>query len=318
MSKKKIRLAFFGSPAFALPALKALHQAQDMDLRFVVSQPDKARSRGKMSPTPVKAYALEAGIPVLSPQSVNTDEMLDRLEAEAVDYLVVIAFGQMIGDGLLSRYQDRILNIHGSLLPAYRGAAPIQRALFDGKKETGLSAMLVEKKMDAGDVLQMVKTPISEEDDLASLAGRLSEMAVDLLLSTLRNYQELFDQRMVQDPDQVTIAKKIRKKDGILDFTKPLFLLHRQLATVKDWPGARIKMDGLEYKVYAADCVEGPKQGEIGQILFFEKEGLAIQAADGLFVIKKIQAPGKKPLAIQDFYNGRKGALPKALEEIVE
>lgn len=261
------------------------------------------RSRGKTSPTPVKQAALDAGLAVISPESVNKPEVWAQLEEAAPDVLVVIAFGQMIGKHLRETWPGKILNIHGSLLPRYRGAAPIQRALMNGDAKTGLSAMLIEKELDAGDVLATSETPILPEDDLETLYDRLSDMAALLLLETLRSYDELYAKRIPQDPALVTYAEKLTREDALLDFSRSTEELLNQTRTVKFWPGAKFHLEGDWYRVHAAHAEEGTGRA-LGSIVRADRSGLAIQAKDGLFVVDRIQAPNRKAMPVGDFLNG--------------
>lgn len=307
-----MKIVFLGTPEFAIPSLEALIEADDIEVSLVISQPDKARSRGKVSPTPIKKYALSKGLDLISPPSINKQEIIDKISQLEPDFLVVIAFGQIIGKRILDCFKDRIINIHGSILPKYRGAAPIQRALYDGEKETGLSAMLIEKEMDAGDVLKIARCPIDEDEDLSSLTEKLSKISADLLLDTLRNFETYYENRQVQAPDLVTFAKKIEGSDGYLNFNQTLFMLKRQINTCKDRPGAYVEIENIRYKIKEAsylsdkDTEEERKDLQIGEIVEVSPQGIKIRALDGYLVIKEIQAPNKRAMPVRDFLNGNK------------
>lgn len=298
-----MRIAFFGTPDFALPSLRALDEAEDMDIVLVVSQPDRRRSRGKWSPTPVKEEALVRSLPVETPDSVNDPVFLTRLEEAKPDMLVVIAFGQLLGDDLLTRYTGRIVNIHGSLLPRYRGAAPIQRAMLAGESEVGVTIMLVEKELDAGDVLQQASMPLSGED-FQTVSTALSTLGADILLDTLRHYDERYSARIKQDSRKATYAAKVQREDGLLDLQRSAATLVRQVQTVKDWPGARLRWNGEEYKIHAAHMEKGKQKGEVGEILRADKRGIAIRAGEDVFVIDVLQPANKKAMPVHAFLNG--------------
>ncbi len=306
-----MRVAFFGTPDFALPSLETLVSAEDVDVVLVVSQPDRARSRGKVTPTPVKARALELNLPVATPESVNDEETMDLLEKVHPDLLIVIAYGQKLGHAILDRFPDRILNIHGSRLPRYRGAAPIQRALLDGCKMTGNTIMLIGEGMDTGDILQQSQVEIFEDDDTASLTERMSRDGADLLLDVLRHYPERLQHRISQRSEEATIAAKITKEDGWLRFTDPLFHLMRRFHTVHQAPGARVQFGNDIYKVHGAhgETSAGAASRQMGEIIRADGGGIAIQASDGLFVIDRIQAPNRKQMPVEAFLNGNPDAL---------
>lgn len=298
-----MRIAFFGTPDFALPSLQALHAANNMDVVLVVSQPDRRRSRGKWSPTPVKEAALALSLPVETPDSVNDAAFLSRLEEAQADVLVVIAFGQLLGDTLLRRYAGKILNIHASLLPHYRGAAPIQRAMLAGENEVGVTAMLVEKELDAGDMLQQASFSLKDED-LSTVSKKLSVLGAEVLLDTLRHYDAYYAVRVPQDDNKATYAKKIQREDGLLDMRKSAPMLVRQVLTVKEWPGAKLRWMGEEYKVHAAHAEKDVDKGEVGEILRADKNGIAIQTGEGLFVVDMLQPANKKAMSVGAFLNG--------------
>lgn len=299
-----MRIAFLGTPEFAIPSLQALLEDSRIQVDMVITQPDRKRFRNRLTPTPVKKLAGEYNIPVFTPERLNSSDVVDRLIAQKPDFLVVIAYGQLIGKRLLEAFPDRIINIHGSLLPKYRGAAPIQRALLDGEPETGLTAMLIEKEMDAGDMLAKKVVPISDEDDLDSLTDKLANAAPDLLLDTLFSFSDRYEHRRSQDPSEVTYAEKIEKEDGVLSFDQTTKHLLNQVRTLKNWPGARFRYHGIEYKVHQAHGEEGLLRQKPGTVFWADARGIAIQAGDGAFVIDVIQAPGRRAASCRDFLNG--------------
>lgn len=303
MSKKKI--IFMGTAGFACPALEALANDPDFDPVLVVSQPDRRRAR-KVSPTPVKALALDLGLEVMSPESVNAPEVLDRFQSLDPDFLIVIAYGQLIGKKILEAFPDRIINIHGSLLPKYRGAAPIQRALLNGEEETGVTAMLVDQGMDSGDILSQAETEIQDQDDLDGLADRLAKMGAKLLLSTLDQFQTHYEDRKAQDHDQATYADKIKKSEAWLDFNQPAQDLVNHVRTLKDWPGAKFKVEGETYKVHQAHVAkkEDGKTGKPGLVLSVGPDSIQVETGEGVLAIDAIQAPSRKAMPVKDFLNG--------------
>ncbi|MDD7733165.1 MAG: methionyl-tRNA formyltransferase [Firmicutes bacterium] len=300
-----MKVAFFGSPAYALPCLEALVEEEDMDPVLVVTQPDRVRGRKKeKTPTPVKAYALDQGLEVIAPEDVNSPESIRIIKEADPTVLVVIAYGQMIGKELRQTYGEDILNLHGSLLPKYRGASPIQAALLNGEEETGVSAMIVRKGLDAGEVLARARIKIHEEDDLESLEDRLSLLSADLMVEVLRDYEGYLEVKEDQDESLVTKTRKVTKEDAYLDFTKPAKDLVNHVRALKNWPGAKFDYLGKTYKVHGASALEGAGPEEPGTLISVEKNGLGVRTGEGIFLITSLQAPGKKAMAVGDFLNG--------------
>ncbi len=309
-----LNIVYLGTPGFAVPALQALIDAEDVNIPLVISQPDRKRSRNKWSATPVKELALKHDIPVITPEKINRQATIDQLVEINPDFLVVIAYGQIIGKRILDAFPDRIINIHGSLLPEYRGAAPMQRALLDGKDETGVTSMLIRQEMDAGPMLATAKVKIQDDDDMDSLSNKLAYLGADLLLETLRNFDDLNANRKEQDPELVTYAAKISKEDGYLDFNNEGRVLIDQVRTLKDSPGVKFRLNGVDYKVHAAH-LEKRKDGFPNGTLWKSEGGLAINAKDSSFVIDSIQAPNKKAMATQDFLRGNSLELDSLAEQ---
>jgi len=309
-------IIFLGTPDFAVPALRRLIDAPDIHVRMVISQPDRKRSRNKFMPTPVKQLALEHGIPVLTPEKINRQVIIDQMLAVKPDFIVVIAFGQIIGRRILEAFKDRIINIHGSLLPAYRGAAPIQRALMDGLEETGVTAMMVEREMDAGDMLERRRLPILPEDDFETLSARLADIGADLIVEVLRDFERYFSSRQAQEPSAVSFADKIGKSEAPLDFALPARTLVNRVRTLHDWPGAKFSLDGEIYRVHSAHAEGESTYATTGEIRRADANGLAITTGCGLLVIDRIQAPSKKAMPIAAFLAGHPIAVGNCTEPI--
>lgn len=303
-----MRIVFFGSPAFARFSLDRLCTFSDIEVSLVVSQPDRKRSRNHWSPTAVKEYALDKGIPTISPESLNREEVIQRIIQEKADFLVVIAYGQFIGKAIRQAYENRIINIHASLLPHYRGAAPIQRALLDDSPYAGVSAMLVTKEMDAGDVLLARPLPPKKGEELESYEKRLAAVGADLLLQVLCSFSDLFPKRQPQVEAEASYAEKITKKDGILNFCQPCSHLLRQIQVLHASVGTRFQLDGESFKVHHAGSrsfQKGEESRPAGTILGAKGEEIAISCKDGVLLIDEIQAPNRKQMKVRDFLNGQ-------------
>lgn len=312
-----MRVAFFGNPEYCLPSLQALIDSKDIEPVLVVTGPDKVRGRrGKRTPSPVKELALEAGIPVITPEKVNNSEVVDEISSYKPDILVVIAYGQLIGKRLRDQYGEYIINLHGSLLPKYRGAAPIQRALLNGDKITGVTSMLIKKELDAGEMLAKREVKIKDDDDLNSLMEKLSRISSELMIYTLNNYETLLENKEIQDSDLATYAPKVEKSEAWLDFNSSAELLVRKVKTFSEWPGAKFKYDNKIFKIKEAYAerigdIDSNRSDKIGQIISASDDGIKIATGDGIIVITQIQAEGKKSMPVKDFLNGNEIKIGK-------
>lgn len=300
------KIVFLGTPEFAVPSLRALCAAEDMDVSLVVSQPDRKRHRNKYSATPVKLCAIEEQCNILTAQSINEADVFNRIYAKNPDFLVVIAFGQLIGKRYLEAFKDRIINIHGSLLPAYRGAAPMQRAMLDGLSVSGLTSMLIVKEMDAGDMLKKVEVEIRPEDTFRDFHDRMAQASPSLLLDTLRNFDTLYEHRQAQNPEEVTFASKISKEDGWLDFSLSAAELWRKVKVLKENPGTRFWLGESQYKVHEAHVIEQGSfaQKETGQVLRADESGIYVQTKEDILVLEIVQAANRRALPVSDFLRG--------------
>ncbi|MDO5036885.1 MAG: methionyl-tRNA formyltransferase [Tissierellia bacterium] len=298
----KIKTIFFGTPDFSVPALEVLHELTD--LRLVVTQEDKPKGRGKkVLASPVKARALELGIEVFQPSSINTQESQAKLEALGADLFVVVAYGQILKKPVLEAPKLDIINIHASLLPKYRGAAPIERAILEGERETGVSIMRVEEGLDSGPVALMKSCPIGHKN-----AQDLREALADLGAQALRDYLGALEEGRVsfkdQDHDQATYAHKIHNELGALDFlgeTSQESL--NRIRALSPKPGAYFYLEGEKIKVFEGALAPQEEGGEPGD-LRVRGPRLFIRAKDGFLEVKSLQRPGKKRMDVASFLNG--------------
>lgn len=303
-----MNVVFFGTPDFAVPALRALQKAPDIDVKLVVSQPDRRRSRNKMEATPVKLVAEELGIPVITPEKVNRFKVYDEIAACDPDFLVVIAYGQIIGKTLLETYPDRIVNIHGSVLPKYRGAAPIQRAMLEGQNKTGITSMLIERQMDAGDMLAVRETEICEDDDVISLTNRLSALGADLILETIRNFDSLYRDRIKQDEEQATYAAKIERADGRIDLRSTYRTIFDQVRGLKPWPSAYLEWADQVVKVHKVHKVRDLGESDRGKASIGDvrvlRDAVHVVCRDAVLSLDEIQFPNQKRMPMQAYLLG--------------
>lgn len=296
-----VKIAFMGSPDFALPSLREL--AEKFPIVGVVTQPDKPAGRGRnMTPPPVKVLAESLDIPVLQPQRLNSPEVFEKLTNWAPDLIVVAAYGKILRQNVLDLPRFGCINVHASLLPRWRGAAPIQAAILHGDEKTGISIMCMEAGLDTGPVLAQRETDILPSDTGESLTERLAEMGASLLVETLPAYLAGELKSVQQGDDFATYAEMINKEDGALEFSENVAELERKVRAFYPWPGAFLYWDGNLLKVHQAHV--SPADG-----LTVEQRGIidkmpAIAARDGWLVLDEVQPSGKKPMPGKVFLNG--------------
>lgn len=294
-------IAFMGSPDFAVPCLQAL--VESFNVVGVVTQPDKPAGRGRqLQSPPVKTFALEHHLPVIQPSRLSSDEQaLAQLRAWHPDVIVVVAFGQILRSEVLNLPKFGCLNVHASLLPRWRGAAPINAAILHGDKQTGVTIMKLDQGVDTGPTLSQRSTQITPQDNAETVFQRLAEMGAELLVETLPSYLagELTPQP--QEDSLATVAPMLQKEDGVLDFNLTAEELARKVRAYTPWPGTFTTWKGQRLKVHRAHAAAG--RGEPGQ--HTQHEGLpAIYTADGLLVLDELQPAGKKAQAGDVFLLG--------------
>lgn len=303
MDRMTIKIVFMGSPDFALPTLRAL--AGCYEVVGVVTQPDKPSGRGQvLAPPPVKQLALELGLPVMQPVKLREPESFARLEAWAPDMIVVAAFGQILRQNVLDMPRWGCINVHASLLPRWRGAAPIQAAIVNGDAQTGVTIMKMDAGVDTGAMLSQRATAIQPDDTAGSLSDRLAEMGAGLLLDTLPDWLAGKLTPQAQDGALTTRAAMLKKEDGLLDLSQPAADLERRVRGFAPWPGSYILWQGQPFKIHRVHIVRGG--GQAGQRL--EVGGLpALATSDGLLVLDEVQPAGKRSMAGKDFLRGARG-----------
>lgn len=300
----KINICFMGSPKFSLETLDILNKNENINLSLVVSGKDKKRNRNKFKPTVVKQYALDNNIEVVTPVSVNTDEFINLLKEKNIDYIVVVAFGQLIKEKLLEEYKNKIINLHPSSLPKYRGSSPVQFSLLNGDKKTHASAMLIEKGMDSGDILNQKEVEIKAEDDFTSLSEKLSKIGSEVILESVLNYDDFMKNRIKQDNDKATFTKKITKEMGKIDFNQSKEEIINKIRAFVEFPKAYFSYKNENVKILKASPVEieNPKISFVYKANKNDK--IIIGCKNGGIRIEKIQFPGKKAMDTKSFLLG--------------
>jgi methionyl-tRNA formyltransferase len=301
-----MKIVFLGTPQFAVPSLERLIQHAAFEVVAVVTQPDKRRGRGNdLIPSPVKSVALSHQIPVLQPRRIKKEEeVLAQLRAAEADAFVVVAYGQILSQEILAMPRLGCVNAHGSLLPKYRGAAPIQWSLYFGESETGITTMLMDAGMDTGAMLLKAITPIAPLDNALDLAKALSVSAADLLVETLLGLQQATLQPVPQDSDQATYAPLIQKSDYVLDWARSAIALHNQIRGF--YPNCVTQLRAQPLKVTATEPIEHPGESATpGEVIGLLKgQGAVIQTGDGALLLREAQLAGKRSQSGWDFANG--------------
>jgi methionyl-tRNA formyltransferase len=301
---KPFRIIFMGTPEFAVPALKALHASRH-DLVAILTQPDRPKGRGrKLTPPPVKVAALELGYDVEQPGCIHKPDCLSFIKSKAPDLFVVIAFGRLLKPHHFSIPAHGVINVHGSLLPRYRGPAPIQWALINGDRETGITTMVMAEELDAGDILLQARTTITADDTAATLHDRLSEMGAPLLLDTLDQLADGRLQPIPQDPAAVTYAPLLSKKDGHIRWDRPTAAIDTFIRGMTPWPGAFTFLGDLRLKVFKVRTALLPEPAVPGTIIPGFSDEIRVATGDGALTILDLQSASGRRMATADFLKG--------------
>ena len=300
-----MKIVFMGTPDFAVPSLKALYEAGH-EVKAVFCQPDKPKGRGyKLVPPPVKEFALEKNIPVYQPNSLKNggDEFIKILEELAPECIVVAAYGKILPKSVLDIPKFGCVNVHGSLLPKYRGAGPIQWAVLNDEKTTGITTMLMGEGLDTGDMLLKCETEIGENETAAELFDRLADMGADLIVETLEKLKKGEITPVPQNEEEATYAPMLTKELSPIDFTKTAREVHKQICGLSDWPCATTLINGKRLKVYHSEIVEGNSDDPAGTVV--KAKDLTIACGEGLIRFTEIQAEGSKRMATADYLRGK-------------
>ena len=297
-----MRVVFMGTPDIAATCLKRII-ADGFDVVGVYTQPDRPKGRGmKMVASPVKEVALANGLPVFQPENFRTDETVEQLRALRPDVAAVVAYGRILPQRVLDIAPKGFINIHASLLPQYRGSAPYQWAVLDGQKETGVTAMYLIREMDAGDIIDAVKTPIAPDETAGELLDRLAVLGAGLLSKTLGRIEMGGVTHTKQDESRVSYAPMLDKSMCPIDWNRTAQQVHDHVRGLHPWPVATMELNGQHFKVHATRIVPG--SGKPGQILGLTKTGLVIACGEGAVEIQSLQAEGGKRMAAPDYFRG--------------
>ena len=297
-----MRIVFMGTPDIAATCLKQL-LTDGFDVAAVYTQPDRPKNRGmKLAFSPVKEVALEAGIPVHQPEHFRDAETVETLRQLQPDVIAVVAYGRILPQSVLDIPPKGCINIHASILPAYRGSAPYQWAVLDGLEETGVTAMYLCREMDAGDMIEVSKTPIGSNETAGQLLDRLAVLGAQLLSKTMGRLSAGPVERTAQDSSKATYAPMLDKSMCPIDWNKTAQQVHNQVRGLHPWPVATAELAGTKFKIHATVVTEG--SGNPGQILELTKTGLKVACGEGAVEIRQLQAEGGKRMSAPDYFRG--------------
>ncbi len=312
-----MRILYMGTPDFAVLPFRVL--TENFDVVGVVTQPDKPKGRHMtLTPPAVKVAAMEKNIPVFQPTTLKDGAFQEVLDQLTPDVIVVVAYGKILPKYILDYPKYGCVNLHGSLLPKYRGAAPMQRALIDGEKETGVTTMCMAEGLDTGDMLEIATTPITEEDNFETIHDRLSEMGASLLLSTLHKLKEGSIIPQKQDDALATYAAKIENLDCRIDFSQGAYTVFNQVRGLSPFPLAVCKHNGKMLKVIdcRAQISRAYPNAVCGEVVSLDKGCITVKCNDGVIVIRAVLPEGKSRMKASDFINGRKIQVGDILESL--
>lgn len=300
---EKLRVIFMGTPDFAVPCLEKLSEAADV--MAVITQPDRPRGRGqKLVPSPVKAFAAAHGMQVLQPEKVKTPEFEAMLQAMAPDLIVVVAFGQILSQKILDIPHYGCINVHASLLPRYRGAAPIHWSIINGETKTGVTTMFMDAGLDTGDMLLKSETAITPEMTTEELHDALMHSGAELLVQTIGKLQAGTLVRVKQEDALSNYAPLLKKETGHIDWTASPEEVHNRVRGLNSWPGAYAILNGETFKIWRTRVAASGEKGKPGEILALTKHGFLVAAGGGAVEVLELQAPSKKKMTAGDYVRG--------------
>lgn len=297
-----MRIVFFGTPLFAVPSLNALIQAGE-EIAAVVTQPDKKKGRGHLlSQSPVKELAISKGIRILQPASMKDTDFLNKLSLIKPELIVVVAYGKILSESILNLPAHGCINVHASLLPKYRGAAPISWAIINGEEITGITTMLMDQGLDTGDILLQEEIKISDEDTTETLSRKLSELGASLLLKTIKGIKD-GSVKPKHQSGEATYAPVIKKEDGRIIWSKTAIELFNFVRGMYPWPGAYCHLNKERIKLIKVKALDG--SGKSGRIEKVQKDEFVVGTGKGLLSIIELQPEGKKIMSAEAFLQGR-------------
>ena len=301
-----MNIVFMGTPEFALPTLEKI-QNSSLCILSVITQPDRPKGRGqKQVDSPIKKFALENNLPVLQPETVNTQEFIASLLKNRPDYIIVVAFGQILSETLLKVPKQFCINLHSSLLPKYRGAAPINHAILNGETRSGVTTMIMDKGMDTGDILLVDEIPIEQNDDAQSLHDKLSEQGGELILETLSRLQKNDLLPTSQNSDLASYAPKLKKEESLIDWELNAKNIFNKIRGLSPWPGTHTLYNGKRLAILKGKIVPGESSDRPGHIERITDTGIEVGTGKNRLKIIELKPEGKKAMPVKSFLSGYK------------
>ncbi|HSJ38368.1 MAG TPA: methionyl-tRNA formyltransferase [Planococcus sp. (in: firmicutes)] len=300
------KIIFMGTPAFSVPILRMLVE-EGYDVISVVTQPDRPVGRKKvLTPTPVKEEALRLDLPVYQPQKLKNPEELQVVLDLEPDLVITAAFGQILPTEILETPKFGAINVHASLLPDYRGGAPIHQAIIDGKTETGVTIMYMVDRLDAGDIISQTSVPIQKDDHTGSMFDKLSVAGTELLKGTLPSILDGANKRTPQDESKVTYARNISREQERIDWNRSAEQIYNQVRGLHPWPVAYTSFKQDTMKIWWSEIAEGTTTGKPGEVVKLAEDAIHVQTGKGILAITELQPAGKKRMAAKDYLTGPK------------
>ena len=300
-----MKLVFMGTPEFAVPTLEKLFNEKTYNIELVITQVDKRKGRGKaMQFPPIKEKAIELGLDVYQPENVNSEESINKLKSIDPDFIIVAAFGQILRKEVLSIPKYGCINVHASLLPKYRGAAPINWALIQGERLTGITIMDMDVGLDTGDMLKKISVDIDPGDDYPSLHDKLSKAGGEIIVETLGEIVDGSINRIVQDDKLSNYAPMIFKDTGIIDWNDSAEDIVNKVRGLKPWPTAYTNYKDTAMKIHQAQVIDEETRGEPGEIIRVCDEGIFISTGNKILLVGELQFPNKKKMSVSDYLRG--------------
>jgi methionyl-tRNA formyltransferase len=308
-----VKLVFFGTPDFAVPSLESLVRSRH-DLAAVVTQPDRPKGRGlKTVPSPVKRVARKHGLDILQPERASTPEFVQKIRSIAPDLVVVVAYGEILGRELLEVPKHGAVNLHASLLPKYRGSAPIQAAILNGDDTTGVTVIRMDEGMDTGDILAQAEAPIGENDTAGTVHDTLARVGAEVLTETVDRIDAGTVTEQPQDHDLATYTNRLRKEDGVINWNMPTKKLHTFVRAMNPWPLAHTRGGG--FRVWRTSVPsDRMERAEPGTVVRADERGLCVATPDGALRIEQIQVAGGTPMSASEFLRGHPLRVGEKLE----
>jgi len=298
------RIVFFGTPSFALPTLRGLLEGPD-EVVGVVTQPDREKGRGrKVVISPIKELALQHDLTLLQPEKVKEEVFQQAVTGLQPDLFVVVAYGQILPKPVLNIPKYGAVNVHASLLPRYRGAAPIAWAILKGEKVTGVTTMVMDEGMDTGDILLQTEVPIGDKETFENLHGRLASLGAQLLSRTLEKMKAGEIRPIPQDHSKVTYAPPLKKEDGHIDWGRGATEIDRQVRAFTPWPGAFTKWGDRLLKIYRGEIREKTPAGRAGEVVWVGSDFIEVETGKDSYLIEEVQLEGRKKMTIREFLSG--------------